>query len=81
MLILGRPPRYCAYLLRCWETPDQGRGLLPAWRYSLEDPHSGERRGFASFEALVAHLRGELGLDAAEPAETAPVAQSDAGGE
>jgi hypothetical protein len=74
MLILGRPPRYCAYLLRCWETPDQGRGLLPAWRYSLEDPHSGERRGFATFDALVAHLRAELGLDAPEPAETAPAA-------
>ena len=80
MLILGRPPRYCAYLLRCWESPDQGGGLLPSWRYSLEDPHSGERRGFASFEALVAHLRAELGLDAAEPAETEPAAQPDAAG-
>ena len=74
MLILGRPPQYCAYLLRCWETSDRGSDLLPAWRYSLEDPHSGERRGFASFEALVAHLRADLGLDAPEPAETAPAA-------
>ena len=81
MLILGRPPRYCAYLLRCWESPDQGDGFLPAWRYSLEDPHSGARRGFASLEALVAHLRAELGLDAAEPAESAPAAQSGDGRE
>ena len=71
MLILGRPPRYCAYLLRCWEAPDRGSDLLPAWRYSLEDPHSGARRGFASLEALVTHLRAELGLDAAEPAHAA----------
>ena len=81
MLILGRPPRYCAYLLRCWESPDQGDGLLPAWRYSLEDPHSGARRGFASLEALVAHLRAELRLDAPEPTETAPAAPPDDGGE
>ena len=74
MLILGRPPRYCAYLLRCWEAPDRGSDLLPAWRYSLEDPHSGERRGFATFEALVAHLRVDLGLDADEPAEPVPAA-------
>ena len=81
MLILGRPPRYCAYLLRCWEAPDRGSDLLPAWRYSLEDPHSGARRGFASLEALVTHLRAELGLDAAEPAEAEPAAQPAAGGE
>jgi hypothetical protein len=72
MLILGRPPRYCSYLLRCWEAPDKGSDLLPAWRYSLEDPHSGARRGFGSLDALVAHLRADLGLDAAEPAEPAP---------
>ncbi len=80
MLILGRPPRYCAYLLRCWEAADRGSDLLPAWRYSLEDPHSGERRGFASLDALVAHLRADLGLDAAEPAETASAAQPGDGG-
>ena len=80
MLILGRPPRYCAYLLRCWEAADRGSDLLPAWRYSLEDPHSGARRGFASLDALVAHLRADLGLDEAESAETASAAQPDAAG-
>ena len=81
MSSLGRVPRYCAYLLRCWEAPDRGSDLLPAWRYSLEDPHSGARRGFASLEALVTHLRADLGLDAAEPAEPEPAAQPAAGGE
>ena len=60
--------RYCAWLLRCWEARGQDSEPLPTWRYSLEDPHSGARRGFASFEALAAHLRAELGLGAAEPA-------------
>ena len=72
--------RYCAWLLRCWEARGQGADPLITWRYSLEDPNSGARRGFASFEALVAQLRAELGLDAAEPAETAPAAQPDAAG-
>ena len=72
--------RYCAWLLRCWEVRGQGPELLITWRYSLEDPHSGARGGFANFEALVAHLRAELRLDATEPAETAPAAQPDAAG-
>jgi len=70
--------RYCAWLLRCWEVRGHGSDRPMTWRYSLEDPHSGARRGFASFEALVAHLHAELGLDVAEPAETAPAAQPDA---
>ena len=72
--------RYCAWLLRCWEVRGHGSESRMTWRYSLEDPHSGGRRGFASFEALVAHLRAELGLDATEPAETAPAAPPDAAG-
>jgi len=46
-------PRYRAYLLRLWETEDEGRCV---WRASLEDPATGERHGFASLEALVAYL-------------------------
>ena len=68
----ARPRRYCSWLLRCWELQGQISGGPVAWRYGLEDPHSGARRGFASFEALLAHLRAELGLDAAEPAQAAP---------
>jgi hypothetical protein len=54
------PPRYCAYLLRCWQEQSLARLGLAAWRFSLEDPHTGERRAFASFEALVGFLGGEL---------------------
>ena len=31
-----------------------------AWRFSLEDPHTGERQGFATFEALIAFLQEAL---------------------
>ena len=47
-------PRYLAYLLRLWQVRDNNEMV---WRASLEDPHSGERRGFASLEMLVAFLQ------------------------
>jgi len=31
------------------------------WRASLEDPHSGERRGFADLESLFAFLKEQTG--------------------
>ena len=48
-----RPPGYRAYLLRCWRE-------ATGWRFSLEDPHTGERQGFAGAEALLAHLEASL---------------------
>ena len=52
------PSRYLAYMLRLWrvETEDG-----PAWRASLESPHTGERAGFASLGALFAFLVEETG--------------------
>lgn len=53
-------PRYHAYLMRCWQDQDP-HGTEPlAWRCSLEDPHTGARHGFATFEALVSFLRATL---------------------
>jgi hypothetical protein len=50
---ISKPLRYHSYLLRFWEESGQ------SWRFMLENPHSGERRGFGSLEALVAFL-GEV---------------------
>ncbi len=61
---LGRPPRYHSYLLRCWS---DGPGL---WRFSVEDPHTGARRGFLTMAALVAFLDATLGAEG--EAECAP---------
>ncbi len=74
------PPRYCAWLLRCWEVRGPGPGPPLTWRCSLEDPHTGERRGFAGLEALSAFLRAELarGCDAppdGDPPPAGPVAR------
>ncbi|MBI1744354.1 hypothetical protein HYR54_14995 [Candidatus Acetothermia bacterium] len=44
---------YRAYLVRCWCEADG------AWRFSTEDPHTGEKRGFRDFQALVSYLRSK----------------------
>ena len=46
-------PRYLAYLLRLWQTSDQGKLL---WRASLECPGTGQRQGFASLKDLIDFL-------------------------
>jgi hypothetical protein len=65
MLTLNKPGRYVAYLLRCWVEQREDAAAPPAWRFSLEDPHTGRRRGFASLEQLVAALAHELAAMAA----------------
>ena len=56
MVVHRGPPGYRAYLLRCWqERPGPGKGA-PVWRFSLEDPHTHTRHGFATFPELVAAL-------------------------
>ena len=55
-----RPSRYRAYLLRCWQERREHADLPGTWRFSLEDPHTGQRRGFADLEALVGFLRQDM---------------------
>jgi hypothetical protein len=61
-LTTSNPPRkkYRSYLLRLWceETLD------PRWQASLEDPHTGERIGFANLEQLFAFLMDQVEGDA-----------------
>jgi hypothetical protein len=53
------PLCYHSYLLRFWEV--RGKVELPAvWRFSLTDPHTGERQGFADLETLVAFLQDRI---------------------
>jgi hypothetical protein len=46
--------RYFSYLLRLWQA---GTGQGAAWRASLEEIPTGERRAFASLDDLFAYLR------------------------
>lgn len=45
--------RYAAYLVRLWRREQDGGWL---WCAALEEVHSGERRTFASLQALIAFL-------------------------
>jgi hypothetical protein len=50
---MSKQLRYLSFLLRLWQVKQNGR---ETWRASLEDPRTGERRGFASLEALMEFL-------------------------
>lgn len=56
MAVEDRP--YQAYLLRLWQVEHDGQ---PVWRASLEDPHTGQRYGFASLELLFMFLCEQVG--------------------
>jgi hypothetical protein len=45
---------HCSYLLRLWQVSSNGE---QAWRILLENVQTGEKRGFASLEELLAYLR------------------------
>jgi len=60
MSALAKPPRYQAYVLRCWEERRQTPDCPGVWRFSLEDTRTGQRHGFGDLERLVALLRAEL---------------------
>ena len=57
-MMTTQPRRYMAYLVRLWQVNSEGP---PAWRASIEDPHTGERRGFAALESLFGFLREQVG--------------------
>ena len=50
--------KYRSYLLRLWPTRSKGQVI---WRASLESPHTGQRKGFASLRDLFAFLEQEIG--------------------
>jgi hypothetical protein len=59
-------PDYLSYLLRLWRVEnDKAAGADKAvWRASLEVPHTGERRVFASLDELLEFLRQQTGATA-----------------
>ncbi|MBN1890058.1 MAG: hypothetical protein JW850_18825 [Thermoflexales bacterium] len=52
-------------MLRCWEERGE-RSETGTRRFSLEDPRTGQRHGFASLEALAAFLIDRFGPPGAE---------------
>lgn len=49
-------PDYLSYLLRLWRVSDAEKAV---WRASLENPVTGERRGFASLADLFTFLENQ----------------------
>jgi hypothetical protein len=56
----SKPIGYHSFLLRLW-----AEGAPLVWRFSLEDPHTGERHGFANWDKLQEFLKEAM--DKAKP--------------
>lgn len=52
----ARPPRYHVLVLSLWEEEGRGAGDSRTWRFSLESPQIGGRKGFRSLTELAAYL-------------------------
>jgi hypothetical protein len=53
----NKPPNYYSYILRCWVETSPQQGKEAHCRYSLEDPHTGERLTFFGLEPLTEFLQ------------------------
>ena len=51
----GEPSDYQSYLLRLWRAKEREGG----WRASLESAQTGERKGFATLDALFEYVRAQ----------------------
>jgi len=51
----GEQTSYQSYLLRLWRVKEGEEG----WRASLESAQTGERRGFATLDALFDYVRSQ----------------------
>ncbi len=69
-----KAPRYRFWVVRGWAEQGHTAGQRGRWRFSLEDPRTAVRRGFATWEALSECIRMEL-LD-----ETIGAQDADMGG-
>ena len=56
----GDRSRYHVYMLRLWREPTEAEAPSATWRFVLEEPKTGQRRGFADFWALMEFLEREL---------------------
>ncbi len=55
-----RPPARRSYILTIWQEGDQDVKPSGLWRFSLEDPRTGQRRAFPTLGALFVALEQEI---------------------
>jgi hypothetical protein len=58
-MIQSKPSIRLSYLLHCWEERKM-MTRVGLWRFSLEDPVTGQRRDFANLREVVIALNNEL---------------------
>ncbi len=51
-----RPLRHYSFILSLWTEGGALTNAPPVWRFSLEDPHTAERRGFKDLAELLHYL-------------------------
>ena len=51
------PMRYHNFILTLWQDGEPLANALPAWRYSLEYPPTGERHGFKNTDELLRFIK------------------------
>ena len=56
-----RPPVRRTYILTLWQEGDQEARAPGLWRFSLEDPRTGQRRAFPTLGTLFVALEQEIG--------------------
>ena len=47
-------------MLRLWQEPGDASEHSASWRFVLEEPKTGQRRGFTDFGALMDFLKTEM---------------------
>ncbi len=59
-----KTPRYLSYVICCWQerSVHAGREIM-VWRFSMQNPRTNQRRGFATLESLLVSLQAELADD------------------
>jgi len=62
--IQKKTPRYVSYVVSCWQerSVHAGREIM-VWRFSLQNPRTNQRHGFATLESLLVSLQEELADD------------------
>lgn len=64
----GKTTIYRSFLLTLWQEHRRSPGSPAVWRFRLNDPRTGQQRGFADLEALMAALKEEMEDDRTEEA-------------
>ncbi|MCL4868289.1 MAG: hypothetical protein KJ063_04925 [Anaerolineae bacterium] len=56
----ARTASYTIFLLKLWPEHSQENGDLVSWRFSVEDPVTGERKGFVALDQFMAYVHERI---------------------